>query len=67
MLFLAFLTLLWVILPDPVYNSKLVTKLVDLERDIALIPNLAIHMDRSQNEGKTYDPKTDLLPLIGAS
>ena len=47
-------------------GESLVTRLVNLERDLALIPNLAIHMDRSQNEGKNYDPKTDLLPLIGS-
>jgi aspartyl aminopeptidase len=47
-------------------GEKLVTRLVNLERDLALIPNLAIHMDRGQNEGKNYDPKTDLLPLIGS-
>ncbi len=41
-------------------------RLVNIERDLLLIPNVAIHMDRSVNEGKAYDVKTDMLPLIGA-
>lgn len=40
-------------------------RLVDLRREVALIPNVAIHMDRSANEGKALDLKTDMLPLIG--
>ena len=41
------------------------TRLVNIERDLLLIPNLAIHMDRTVNEGKRYDPKIDILPLLG--
>ena len=47
-------------------DGKIVTKLVNIERDLVLIPNLAIHMDRSANDGKNYDIKTDMLPLIGS-
>ena len=47
-------------------GEKLVHRLVDLRRDVALIPNVAIHMDRSVNDGKAYDLKTDMLPLIGS-
>lgn len=46
-------------------GDRLVTRLVNLDRDLVLIPNLAIHMDRGANENKHYDPKTDLLPLAG--
>ncbi len=46
-------------------GGKLRERLVDLKRDIALIPNVAIHMDRSVNEGKALDLKTDMLPLVG--
>ena len=48
-------------------NGRAVTKLVHLDRDLLLIPNLAIHMDRSANEGKSFDVKTDMLPLMGMS
>ena len=46
-------------------GEKLTERLVDLRRGVALIPNVAIHMDRSVNEGKALDLKTDMLPLIG--
>lgn len=46
-------------------NGGLSSRLVDLNRDIALIPNLAIHMNRQVNDGYAYQPQTDLLPLIG--
>ena len=45
-------------------DGKLVSRLVDLGRPVALIPNLAIHMDRSANEGKTYDVFKDMPPLF---
>ena len=45
-------------------GGKLVSRLVDLGRPVALIPNLAIHMDRSANEGKTYDMLKDMQPLF---
>ncbi len=40
-------------------------RLVNVQRDLLLIPNLAIHMDRSINESKRWDPNTDMLPLFG--
>lgn len=43
------------------------TKLVDIDRDLLMIPNLAIHMCRSANEGIALNPQTDLLPLFGGS
>lgn len=46
-------------------GEKLVSRLVNIDRDLLLIPNLAIHMDRSANEGKKLDPNTDMLPLAG--
>ena len=39
-------------------------RLVDLRRPVALIPNLAIHMDRTANEGKSYETHIDMLPLF---
>ena len=45
-------------------NGKLVSKLVNIDRDLVLIPNVAIHMDRSANDGKAYNPNVDMLPLF---
>ncbi len=47
-------------------DGKLVTKLVNIQRDLALIPNLAIHMDHTANDGRKYDIKVDMLPLFGS-
>lgn len=40
-------------------------KLVDFQKDMVLIPNVAIHMNRDMNNGLKYDPNTDLVPLYG--
>lgn len=45
-------------------NGRIVSRLVDLSRPVALIPNLAIHMDRNANDGKTYDMRVDMPPLF---
>ena len=41
------------------------TKLVDVDKDLLLIPNVAIHMNRQANEGYKWNPATDTLPLMG--
>ena len=41
-------------------------RLVKLDRDIALIPSVAIHMDRKANSGHEYKMNVDMLPLIGS-
>ena len=43
------------------------TKLVDIDRDLLLIPNVAIHMNRKANEGYAWNPAVDLLPLMGSA
>ena len=42
-------------------------KLYDSERDLLMIPSLAIHMDRKANEGIHYSAQNDLLPLYALS
>ncbi len=39
--------------------------LVDIDRDLLLIPNVAIHMNRTVNDGYKWNPAVDLLPLMG--
>ena len=41
------------------------TKLIDLDRDLLVIPSVAIHMNRQVNEGYKWNPAVDLIPLIG--
>lgn len=45
-------------------NGRLTTKLVDLERDAALIPNMPIHFNRDINNGYSYNPQVDMLPAL---
>ena len=40
-------------------------KLVDIDKDLLLIPNVAIHMNRAANDGYKFNPAVDTLPLIG--
>lgn len=40
-------------------------KLVNIDRDLLMIPNVAIHMNRQVNDGYKWNPAVDLLPLLG--
>ena len=46
-------------------GSTYTQKLVNIDRDLLIIPNLAIHMDRTMNDGKKFNPQVDMLPLYG--
>lgn len=49
-----------------VKNEKgIETKLVYVDRDLLVIPNLAIHMNREANDGFKMNLQTDMLPLFG--
>lgn len=41
------------------------TKLVSVDRDLVMIPSLAIHMNRKANEEQKYNVQKELLPLYG--
>ena len=41
------------------------SKLVNIDRDLLLIPNVAIHMNRQANDGYKWNPAVDTLPLLG--
>ena len=42
------------------------SRLVDLDRDLLMIPNVAIHMNRKANDGYAWNPAVDTLPLAGS-
>lgn len=46
-------------------DGKLETRLVNIDRDLLMLPNLAIHMDRQINSGYEYHPQKDLIPIFG--
>jgi M18 family aminopeptidase len=39
--------------------------LLNVDRNLCLIPNLAIHMNRNANNGISYNPQKDMIPLFG--
>ena len=46
-------------------ESGVQTKLINIDRDLMMIPNVAIHMNRQANDGYKWNPAVDLLPLMG--
>ncbi len=46
-------------------NDTFVSKLLKIDRDLVMIPNVAIHMNREVNNGFAYNKQVDLLPLFG--
>ena len=47
-------------------QGSLCSRLVNIDRDLLLIPNLAIHMNREANNGYKYNAQKDMLPLYGS-
>ena len=41
------------------------SKLVNIDRDLLLIPNVAIHMNRQVNDGFKWNPAVDTIALLG--
>ena len=46
-------------------GNRVEKRLVDFEKPVALIPNLAIHLNREANNGQKYDGARELFPLYG--
>lgn len=46
-------------------QGNTVIKNVDVDQDLFVIPNVAIHMNRDMNKGVEYNVQTDMLPLYG--
>ena len=48
-------------------GNNLRSHLVNFDRDLLVIPNIAIHMGKEINNGYVYDLQKDMLPLVGLS
>lgn len=48
-----------------VENGRIKETLFDLKKPCALIPNVAIHMNRQANDGMTFNKQVDMLPMMG--
>ena len=46
-------------------EGGIATRLVNVDRDLVVIPSVAIHLDREVNKGTALKVNTDLLPLFG--
>lgn len=46
-------------------NSRLNSQLVNFNKPIAIIPSLAIHLDREANNKRSVNPQTDIPPVLG--
>ncbi len=46
-------------------GDTIVSRLVNLDRDALMIPNMPIHFNREANSGFAYDPQADMLPVYG--
>jgi aspartyl aminopeptidase len=47
-------------------DGKFSAKLVKIDRDLVLIPNVAVHQNRNINSGFVYNAASDLMPLYSA-
>ena len=47
-------------------GDGLETRLVYLDRDLAMIPSMPIHFNRDVNDGVKLNPQVDMLPVYGA-
>ena len=48
-------------------NGKILEKLINIDRDLVMIPSLAIHMNRDINGGYHYNVQKDMLPLYSGT
>jgi len=46
-------------------ENGVASRLVNFDRDLLMIPNVAIHMNREVNEGYKYNAQKDMIPLLG--
>lgn len=48
-------------------KGGLETRLVNMEKDLCVIPSVAIHLTRGSSDKAEYNPQTDMLPLYADS
>lgn len=46
-------------------DGSVATALVNFRDAIAVVPSLAIHLDREANTSRTVNPQTDMAPILG--
>lgn len=56
-----------VMVKDPSDPSRIISKLVDINKPLLKIPTLAIHLDRNVNQKFEFNKESQLLPIAGLS
>jgi aspartyl aminopeptidase len=46
------------------HQGELKSQLIDVKKKIAIIPSLAIHLDKNANQERTVNKQTDLCPIL---
>ncbi len=46
-------------------DGKVISRLVDLDDDLLMMPSVAIHMNRNANDNASYNAASDLQPIAG--
>ena len=47
-------------------EEGIANRLLNIDRDLMLIPSVAIHMNRGVNDGYKWNPTVDTIPLLGS-
>ena len=48
-------------------EDGVVNRLINVDQDLLMMPNVAIHMNRSVNDGYKWNPAVDTVPMLGGS
>lgn len=48
-------------------NGVIAEKLVNIDRDLLVIPSVAIHMNREVNDKASFNKQVDMLPVLGGA
>lgn len=48
-------------------KEGIATRIFNIDKDFAVIPSLAIHMNREVNNGYKFNPSKDMLPLVSSA
>ena len=48
-------------------EQSITSRLIKIERDLLMIPSVAIHMNREVNDKASFNKQIDMLPILGAN
>ena len=46
-------------------SGKVYEKIIDIDKNLAIIPNVCIHQNRNINNGFVYNNEIDMMPIVG--